>query len=160
MSNFANFNAQNEEGMEFFVKFTKRYDLFSKVPGNRDVNGGHLIQLTKSMRTNGSLITPILVNEKMEVIDGQHRLEALKELKREVPFIQVSGYGPREMQVMNQQQKNWRHPDFLHYYTKQKKDAYVMLTNFMIEFPKIQLSAAVYLLSPNKGTNTTIELDR
>ena len=38
------------------------------------------------------LVSPILVNEKMEVIDGQHRLQAQKELNLPTYYIKNKGY--------------------------------------------------------------------
>jgi ParB-like chromosome segregation protein Spo0J len=64
--------------MELKVMETMDYNLFSKFNGNRDVKILHVNRIAKSM-TEQFLIKPIDVNEKYEVIDGQHRLEACKE---------------------------------------------------------------------------------
>ena len=56
---------------------TNDYNTFKVMPGNRPVNKLHVRRLSKSMEEK-HLMSPILVNEKMQVIDGQHRLEAQK----------------------------------------------------------------------------------
>ena len=55
------------------VKETKNYSMFTTIGGNRPLNELHLNRLKKSMEEE-LLISPIIVNEKHEVIDGQHRL--------------------------------------------------------------------------------------
>ena len=58
---------------------TNVHSIFKTQKGNRPINKNHLDRLILSMKKK-YLISPILVNEKMEVIDGQHRLQAQKEL--------------------------------------------------------------------------------
>lgn len=64
---------------------TKNYSLFKKYAKNRDIDGRHVEKLIASIKTANLLdCEPILVNEKMEVIDGQHRLEAAKSLNLDI----------------------------------------------------------------------------
>lgn len=62
------------------IKRTNNYDMFKRLEGNRFVDPKKVNKLKKSINEVGYISNPIIVNEKMEVIDGQHRLEALKEL--------------------------------------------------------------------------------
>ena len=61
------------------IHWTTDYDIFKQLLGNREINYNHVRRLIKSMQEE-YLIVPIQVNEKMEVIDGQHRIAACKEL--------------------------------------------------------------------------------
>ena len=61
------------------IYITADYGKFKKLPGNRDVKGTQ--KIIDSIETVGYVLSPILVNENMEVIDGQNRLDALRALK-------------------------------------------------------------------------------
>lgn len=68
---------------------TKEYSIFNSVDFNRKKNERHIQQLKKIIQKENLLhLHPILVNEKMEVVDGQHRLEAAKELGLDIFYIQ------------------------------------------------------------------------
>ena len=53
--------------------------MFKKIKGNRIVNKSNLNAIITSMEQQ-QLVSPIMINEKFEIIDGQHRFEACKEL--------------------------------------------------------------------------------
>lgn len=55
---------------------------------------------------------PILVNENMEVIDGQHRLEALRELGESVYYIVADGLRLGDVQTLNTLSRNWGPIDY------------------------------------------------
>ena len=57
------------------VHKTKDYDKFGFNYLNREVDAIHVRRLIKDMETAG-LRVPIIVDENMEVIDGQHRYPA------------------------------------------------------------------------------------
>jgi len=54
---------------------TTDYTKFKKTRGNRPVDPAHVEQL-KKLISDKDLFDPIRVNKDMEVIDGQHTLEA------------------------------------------------------------------------------------
>ncbi len=58
---------------------TSDLSIFKQIEGNRVPNLQHIKRLADSIRVYGMKCNPILVNERMEVIDGQHRLMAAKE---------------------------------------------------------------------------------
>ena len=65
--------------MEIFR--TNKYEIFKQLKGNREVSPKRISKIINSIKEVGYIINPIIVNEKMEVIDGQGRLEALRILK-------------------------------------------------------------------------------
>ena len=77
---------------------TNDYSLFSKLDGNRDVNKAHLHRLKKSIKEE-SLCVPIIVNEKYEIIDGQHRFSCWENLMLPVYYIVVEGYKWMKLQI-------------------------------------------------------------
>ena len=98
--------------MTLQVKETKNYDMFSSINGNRPKNQLHLKRLKKSMEEE-LLVSPIIVNEKYEVIDGQHRLQISEELRLSVRYIVCDGYGLDQVHRLNQNSKNWQLIEFI-----------------------------------------------
>lgn len=71
------------------IQKTSDYSIFHSVAFNREKNKRHIESIKKIITKENLLhLHPILVNEKMEIVDGQHRLEAAKELGLEVFYIQ------------------------------------------------------------------------
>lgn len=68
------------------VYFTRDYSKFKKIQGNRPVCPNNLKRLIEAMKYKDMKV-PILVTEKFDVIDGQHRLEARKKLMLPVYYI-------------------------------------------------------------------------
>ena len=112
---------------------TNDLSVFNQIKGNRPPNPQHIRRLADSIKTNGILQNPIIVNEKMDVIDGQHRLLAAKEANSSVFYIVVDGYELNEVQVLNLNQKNWTSKDFLEGYADMGIESYVKLRNFYKE---------------------------
>jgi hypothetical protein len=94
------------------VHTSKDYTLFSSLKGNRTINKLHLKRLKKSM-TDNYLFTVITVNENYQIIDGQHRFNAIRELELPVNYVICKGYGLKEIQVLNQNSKTWNADDYL-----------------------------------------------
>tara|TARA_R100000908_G_scaffold28528_1_gene13003 strand:+ start:448 stop:1218 length:771 start_codon:yes stop_codon:yes gene_type:complete len=94
---------------------TKQYDIFCFLDGNRNINKLHVNRLKQSMKQK-YLFTLIMVNENLEVIDGQHRLEACKQLQLPVRYIIADGYGLAEVQRLNANSKTWNADDYMNGY--------------------------------------------
>ena len=71
---------------------TNDYDIFQHIDGNRTVNQLHLKRLKDSINEE-YIPVPIVVNNRYQIIDGQHRFEAVKEMKKPVYFIKIQGLG-------------------------------------------------------------------
>lgn len=99
---------------------TNDYDLFGPIDGNRNVNLLHLRRLTESIAEK-YITVPIIVNERYQIIDGQHRYEAAKVLDKPVYFIKVKGLQLPDVHRLNTNLKNWSADDYL--------DGYCMLGN-------------------------------
>ena len=110
----------------------KAYDLsiFTQIDGNRIPNLGHIKRLSDSIRVYGMKCNPILVNEKMQVIDGQHRLMAAKEAGSFVYYIIVDGYSLNEVHTLNLNQKNWTKRDYMEGYSDMGVKSYMTLKLF------------------------------
>lgn len=94
------------------VLTTTSYSRFKPVDGNRNKNLLHINRLKKSMSEN-YLFTVIIVNEKYEIIDGQHRFDVIQELNLPLNYIICKGYGLKEVHILNQISKTWNADDYL-----------------------------------------------
>lgn len=152
---------------------TTNYERFSIMEGNRKLNKMHQERLKKSIKeADLTESNPILVNENFQIIDGQHRFEVCKELKKPIHYILKMGYGLNEVQRLNANMKNWKLEDYVDGYCDMGKEEYLYLRSFMVQY-KLGMTNSVSVLStmggdkgqtimdgkmtlPNKGRGVTI----
>jgi hypothetical protein len=127
------------------VHTTKDYSLFKTLNGNRDVNQLHLTRLKESMKKN-HLTTIIMVNEKFEIIDGQHRFLVSQELKLPINYIISKNYGLNEVQILNANMKNWQIVDYVNGYCDLGYKDYITYREFVADYG-FQSQVAILLLS-------------
>lgn len=113
---------------------TREYGVFSFLEGNRDLNETHVIALMKSFQKDGYLFTLIYANEKMQIIDGQHRYEAARRLQLPVRFVIVPGWGIQQVSILNVQSKNWTADDFMNTHVKNGNQDYIRFKEFFDKF--------------------------
>ena len=121
--------------------------------GNRDIPETRISKIVESIQTIGWVRNPIIVNENMEVIDGQGRLTALQRLKMPVEYIIAEGAGNKECIYMNMNMVNWKLPDFIKSYAEQGNENYQRLLSLMEKYAGGNLdiiSTAVYRVSKSK----------
>lgn len=111
------------------VQTTKDYAMFTSVNGNRTLNQLHLARLKDSIKRK-YLFTTIIVNERFEIIDGQHRFTACKDLGLPINYIVVPGYGLEEVQILNASAKTWSWADYLSGYCKLGYPEYLRFKEF------------------------------
>ena len=137
---------------------TNNLSIFKTIDGNRVPNLQHVKRLADSIRFYGMICNPILVNEKMEVIDGQHRLMAAKEAESFVYYIIVTGYDLNEVHTLNMNQKNWGIIDFMEGYANIGIESYIKLRKFSQDNKDYTLPVCIMLCHNSlqtgyKGTN-------
>jgi hypothetical protein len=120
---------------------TMDYSLFNTLKGNRNINQAHLYRLTKSIGEQ-YLLSPIVVNERFEIIDGQHRFNAAKANNLPINYIIAPGYGLREVQVLNAGQINWKNEDYLKAYCDMGLQPYIRFRDFTKRWPDFKFAAA------------------
>lgn len=133
------------------VLMSMDYSLFKSIDGNRNKNLLHINRLKKSM-ANKYLFTIIIVNEKLEIIDGQHRFDAIVDLKLPIYYIICVGYGIKEVHILNQISKTWNADDYLNGYCNLGYKDYLIYKEFK-EKHDIDHNTCMTLLtgSRNKG---------
>lgn len=115
---------------------TDDYGIFKKLIGNRKADKGRVLAILKSIKKNGYILNPIVINEKYEVIDGQGRLEALKQLGLTVPYVIAEGAGVNECIAMNINQKNWKVIDYVESYAEVGNTSYILLSQLLDKYQK------------------------
>lgn len=113
---------------------TDDYSMFRKLAGNRYTKGEK--KIIQSISDVGYVRNPILVNEKMEIIDGQNRFEALKTLGYPIQYIMQAGIGLRECRALNIGQTNWGTWDYIESYAAQGNESYQRVKALIVEFRK------------------------
>ena len=104
------------------VMKTNDYSLFKIMDGNRRTNSANLNQISESMKEK-QLVIPITVNEKFEIIDGQHRFKACEYLGLPVYYIMQQGYDINDVIRANVNGgRKWFDADYLHRYCDLKDE--------------------------------------
>lgn len=113
------------------IEKTTDYSIFKKHANNREISNANVKALIFSIKSHNLLsYRPILVNESMEVIDGQHRLEAAKQLGVEV-FYQIKKDSTHEdIVLINNAQKKWTFDDYLNYYCSLGSQEYIKMREY------------------------------
>jgi hypothetical protein len=128
----ANNSSQVQKGVEVNKVYrTNDLSIFKSIDGNRVPNLQHIRRLSASVEQYGMKCNPIIVNESFEVIDGQHRLAAAREVGTFVYYIMINGYTLREVHTLNLNQKNWTKKDFMNGYADMGIESYVKLRKFV-----------------------------
>lgn len=129
---------------------TTNYSLFKFRNDNRDggVKRAHVHKIKTSIRQRNLLeFMPIVVNDQFEIIDGQHRCVAAKELGLPIYYVIQPNFKIADIPLFNVQ-KNWGMADFMNYYIKNNYAEYLKLENFMKK-EGITITTALRLLKGN-----------
>ena len=136
------------------VHTTKDYSLFKTLNGNRDVNQLHLTRLKESIKKN-HLTTIIMVNDKFEIIDGQHRYLISQELNLPINYIISKNYGLNEVQILNANMKNWTVVDYVNGYCDLGYKDYIIYRDFVEKY-NLPSTSAILLLSDEHNVDKCV----
>lgn len=121
---------------------TTNYDLFSQLTGNRPVDPKHVQKLIQSFEAE-PLETIIEVNSNMQILDGQHRFEALRYLNRPICYMIVGDYTPTQVQRLNNVIKSWTLTDYINSYANTGVADYIKLLEIIRRYSQIAPNAIV-----------------
>jgi hypothetical protein len=108
------------------IKKTRNYEIFKLVESNRPVDKNHLKNLKTSISQNNLLpLRPILVNRDMEIIDGQHRFTAAKDLGLDIYYVIGLELVDDSIILLNTNQKNWTIENYINYYATLGNENYI-----------------------------------
>lgn len=129
--------------------FTTEYpEYLDYIKENRTIDQRHLAALRKSWQEAGYLFTIIPVNERLEIIDAQHRKMLIEEKRALVWFIILPGYTIEQVRALNMAAVNWSNEDFLASFSTGGNMNYTRMIEFMTSY-EISLSIAYYLIYGN-----------
>ena len=144
-------NLRNSKGGEKVkIQKTTNYNQFKKIKGNRPYAQRHLSNLIASIAEKNLLeYKPILVNEQMEIIDGQHRVAAAKKLGLPVYFIQM-GFGDLRTVIASQVERTWGLSDFLESHILLGNKDYKILKDYLDKY-HLSIGVSIHLLAGEKA---------
>jgi glutaredoxin-related protein len=130
------------------IYFTTEYGRFKFLKGNRELNERKIDKLVEDIKAGIDFLPycPIIVNEQMEIIDGQHRFMAARKLKTNVHYMIKKDATLEVVPAINSKGSKWRTVDFMNSYVDLGKKEYLKLRDFMEEFPRISLPVAIKVL--------------
>jgi hypothetical protein len=129
---------------------TFNYSQFKKIKGNREINDRHVNALIKSIEEKGLIINPAIVNEKMEIVEGQHRLAACEILNLPFYYYVVQGSGINEVTILNQNRKNWGFTEWMNRYASYNNMEYKIYKSLYEKWGFDHWST-IFLLCRTKG---------
>lgn len=106
---------------------TNDYSIFQFSKFNRNV----LLRKEMLQQAKEGFLSPIIVNENLMVIDGQHRLKASEQVGVPVEFIIKPGLNEHDIVRMNTVQKPWSLKNFIEAFANQGKEEYIKLVNLL-----------------------------
>lgn len=124
------------------IHTTTEYGIFKHLTGNRELKK-RAEDIKKSIGKIGWITNPIIVNENMEVIDGQSRLQALMELGMPVEYIIQDSLDLEQCRTMNSYNESWGTKDYIDSYCAEGNENYIRLRNLMETFGVRQIRIAL-----------------
>lgn len=137
---------------------TTQYDLFEMIPCNRPIYPSHLKRLTEAIKERNMLDRhPIRVTPDGEILDGQYRFLAAKELG--VPiyyYIDQDDLIVEDIAIEATYRKGWMLVDVLNLHVVRKASHYCTLKGFVDKHPWMTVSVAVAVCQ-GKQSNSYIK---
>lgn len=129
------------------------YERFISAKGNRKIDNRHVARLIRSIEINGNISTitcrDIVIGGKkyFEILDGQHRFEALKNLCEPIILDLWTNVKNKGMIALNENSKNWKLEDYLYYGIEDGILDYIYI-NKLKEESGLGLGTLIELFSP------------
>lgn len=134
--------------IEVEIHKTNEYDKFKYLTFNREVNEKHVLSLMKAIKRKNLLsVSPCIISENFEIIDGQHRIEAARRL--DIPFYYFIGSDLEHEDIisLNNVKKGWHILDFINFYAIKKIPKYINLTKLIVKYEWLPLPSILCLMS-------------
>lgn len=110
-------------------------------------------KIAKSVEMVGYIHAPIIVNEKMEIIDGQARFAYCKEHEIPITYYVIHGLTIDECIAMNIGLTNWNIRDYIKSYADRGFQSYVLAEKFL-EMSPYSYSPTMWALIRTEATNS------
>ena len=133
---------------------TTQYGVFNKLRGNRAVNELHVRKLVEAIKEK-DLQIPIIVDHDMNVLDGQHRLDAYKIVGNPITYIIKDKFELQDVRNVNSVNRKWTLTEYLMSYCKLGKKDYQLLEWFHRTY-EFGIAECVAMLNGKGYTNVNI----
>ena len=136
------------------IQSSTDYETFAMLSGNRSLNQKKIIKIKEDVNKGLNLLPfcPIIVYEKDQkllVVDGQHRFTVSKELDLPVYYVISDQLSLYQIAMMNSKQDKWKEADFLNCYLELENENYKTLKEFLYRY-KAGYAVTVELLMYGK----------
>lgn len=144
-----------EKKVDATVQVTNNYKKFHLLMDNRQTARAHINKLKDAINHNPKIleVQPILVNENMEIIDGQHRFIAASELGLPIHYSMVEGLDISTARQMNVMQRKWGVDDYAYSYAKAGNIHYKAYNEYRREYPGVQATTLQIVLGGGESGN-------
>nr|WP_299385558.1 ParB/RepB/Spo0J family partition protein [Allomuricauda sp.] len=127
------------------------YERFHLINGNRNIVPKKVEKIVGDVEKGLDLFPfcPIIVCEvdgKLNIIDGQHRFKASRELKKPIYYVVAENISIRDIARMNNNTDKWKFNDFMDCYIKLGMGDYVVLRDFIRKY-RVNHAPALALLA-------------
>lgn len=147
------------------IYWTESYEIFNTLSGNRSLSSkrsiNHIKKLKRDILADGwRKSSELLVNRNLTVYDGQHRLQALKEIKMETGKTYNIGYkvdnnlSLKKTQKLNSMVLPWVPEDYIESNIRQGNKNYQFIKDLMVEH-NMPYTAVLSILESVNGSITT-----
>lgn len=141
--------------MEVKIQKTKDYSIFKKQIFNRPLAKGAVRNLALAIQAQNKLhLNPIIVNRNMEIIDGQHRLEAAKRLGVDIYYMVDDAATLKDMISYNAKRVAWQLETYFDFYIKNKNPEYIKLKKVVDTYSMIPISVVITYCSTYRDGET------
>ena len=120
------------------IRTTRDYHLFKLMPGNRAIKN-RAENIKESIEKIGWISNPIIVNQDMEIIDGQSRFIALRDLNKPIEYQVIPHLNLDDCRTLNRYNTEWGTIDYLYSYAEEGNVNYIRLKNLMETFGEKQI---------------------
>ena len=146
-----------DETLKTHISFaTKQYNKFDFIKGNRGISESHIKTLVEKIKSgeNYLVFSPIMVDEQLRVLDGQHRLLAAMKANVHIWYNVVTGkINLDTIARINDSQRRWNPSNFVSMYAVLGNIHYKAFEQF---YRGYKLSVSTALLLFGKQTMTTL----
>lgn len=124
---------------------TRDYSKFKFLNTNRGIHKSNVERIKASIKEWGIIPgRPILVDGDYNIIDGQHRFLAIKELGHPIPYEVINGDTISKTMTLNSSQMPWQLVDFVKSYAEQGNDNYRRMLKFEEKY-KLGFTSSLYI---------------
>lgn len=137
------------------VHVSNDYKKFNFLIENRQTARTHINKLKDAIQRNPEIleVQPILVNEKFEIIDGQHRFTAASELGLPIHYTVVDHLDITTAREMNVMQRRWGVDDYAYSFAKAGNIHYKAFNEYRREYPSVSSTIIQIVIGGGESSN-------